>query len=55
MLKIWPMVALGVLGILLAWLTTEFVRVEPFKLRLVIIICVGLIGTLAGYKFSVKT
>jgi hypothetical protein len=52
MLKIWPMIGLGLAGILLAWMITELIHIEPLKFRIVFIVFVGLLGSLLGWKFS---
>jgi hypothetical protein len=54
MLKIWPIVGLGLLGLLLAWMITDVIPVEPLKFRAVLIICMGLLGSLVGWKFAIK-
>jgi hypothetical protein len=52
MLKIWPIFIVGMLGLLLAWMITELVHVEPFKFRAALIVFMGLLGTLAGWKLA---
>jgi len=52
MLRIWPMLGFGFVGLLLAWMIAELIHLEPFKFRAVFIIFVGLLGTLVGWKFS---
>jgi hypothetical protein len=54
MLKIWPIVGLGLLGLLLAWMLADVIHLEPLKFRAVFIISLGLLGSLAGWKFATK-
>lgn len=54
MLKIWPIFTVGILGVLLAWMITELVHVEPFKFRAALIVFIGLLGTLVGWKLASK-
>lgn len=54
MLKIWPIFIVGVLGLLLAWMITELVHLEPLKFRVAVIVFMGLLGTLAGWKLASK-
>jgi hypothetical protein len=54
MLKLWPIFIVGMLGLLLAWMITELVHLEPFKFRAALIVFMGLLGTLAGWKLASK-
>ncbi len=54
MLKIWPIFIVGILGLLLAWMITELVHLEPFKLRAAVIVFMALLGTLGGWVLTSK-
>jgi len=54
MLKIWPIIGFGLVGLLVAWMITELINMEPLKFRIVFICFLGLLGTLLGWKFSSK-
>jgi len=54
MLKLWPILIVGMLGLLLAWMITELVHLEPVKFRAALIVFMGLLGTLVGWKLAVK-
>ena len=54
MLKIWPIFVVGMLGLLLAWMITELVHVEPFKFRAAFVVFMGLLGSLAGWALASK-
>ncbi len=51
-MKYWPIIVLGLIGILVAWMISELINLEPFKFRCVFIIFIGLLGTLVGWKFA---
>jgi hypothetical protein len=54
MMKYWPIIVLGLIGILIAWMVSELVNLEILKFRAVFIVFLGLLGTLAGWKLASK-
>jgi hypothetical protein len=53
-MKYWPVIILGILGVLIAWMIAELTNLEPFKFRVIFIICLGLLGLLAGWALASK-
>ena len=53
-LKLWPMLAFGLLGIIIGAIFTDLFLIEPSKIRILIIAALGLLGTIIGWKFVSK-
>jgi len=54
MIKYWPIIVLGLIGILIAWMISELINLETLKFRAVFIVLTGLLGTLIGWKLASK-
>ena len=52
--KAWPMFAFGLLGLLLGKMLAVVVGLQPSKFFVMFIICLGILGTLVGWKVSRK-